>query len=64
MRNQQLPVDEVNVRFDAAKAVLERVEQRTGMLVIVVGVRVTERRGEALRQSGAARKDQAEQTGG
>ena len=43
--HEEFAVHEINVRLDAAKAVVERIEQRTGVFVIIVRVGVDEGRG-------------------
>ena len=36
--HEQLSLDQVNIRFDTAKAVVQRVQQRASMLIVVVSV--------------------------
>jgi hypothetical protein len=38
MGYQKLPIQKVYVRFDAAESVIQRVEQRMSMHVVIVGV--------------------------
>ena len=45
VRDQELAVDEVDVRLDAAEAVVQGVEEGTGVLVVVVGVGAPQRAG-------------------
>src|SRR5207249_687206 len=43
MRHQELAIYEVNIRFDAAEAVVERIEERSRVLVIIMCMRVRQR---------------------
>jgi len=43
MGDQELAVHEVDVSFHTAEAVIESIEERVGMLVIVVGMNIGER---------------------
>jgi hypothetical protein len=43
MRHEKLAIHEIDVRLDAAETVVERVEQRAFVLVVVMGVSVNER---------------------
>ena len=40
VRDEECAIDEVDVRFYAAETVIERVEERAGVFVVVVGVGV------------------------
>jgi hypothetical protein len=42
MRDQKLAIDEVDIRFDAAKAAVQRVHQRALVLIIIMGMAVNE----------------------
>ncbi len=44
VRDQQLAVDEEDVGFDAGEAVIERIEQRPLVKIVVVSVGLCERR--------------------
>ncbi len=56
VRDEQLPVGQMNVRLDAAKPMFERLEQRTFVFVVIVGVSAEQRRRIGLR----AEKENAE----
>jgi hypothetical protein len=43
MRHEQLPLHEVDVGLNAAKPAFQRVVQRSRVLVVVVGMRASER---------------------
>ena len=58
VRDEQLAIDEINVGFNAAKAVIERIEQWAFVLVIVVGMEAGQGLRLVLRRNGAAKDQQ------
>ena len=61
VRDQQLAIDQINIGFDTTEAMIERVQQRTLVLIVVMRVNASERPGRVLRENGQASKPKAAQ---
>ena len=45
MRDQQPAIDEMDIGFDAAEAVVQRVQQRACVLIVIMGMGMNQRHG-------------------
>jgi len=52
VRHEQLAIHQMNVRFDTAKAAVQRIEQRARVFVIIMGMSPMEDRNRGRRRRG------------